>query len=146
SADDLARQATLCEPPPRAVRVRADALEPGKWRVEFVAPDRVGLLARETAALSTGGLDVRDAIVATWSDRVALASFIVHGTRAPDAEQLADHLQAALLVPLAGRTVPDARVDFDNDASPWHTVCQVEGADRAGLLRDLTTAFALCGA
>ena len=35
---------------------------------------------------------------------------------------------------------------FDDEGSPWHTLCTAEGPDRRGLLHALTTAFATAGA
>ncbi len=34
---------------------------------------------------------------------------------------------------------------FDDEASPWHTICQVETTDRPGLLAAVTAAFAAAG-
>ena len=38
------------------------------------------------------------------------------------------------------------RLEFDNDASPWHTVCTARAVDTHGLLNGLTSAFAGAGA
>ena len=38
------------------------------------------------------------------------------------------------------------RLEFDNDASPWHTVCTARAVDTHGLLNGLTSAFAAAGA
>jgi hypothetical protein len=35
--------------------------------------------------------------------------------------------------------VAEASVVFDDHASPWHTLCSVEGPDRPGLLSAITT-------
>ncbi|MDP9441017.1 MAG: hypothetical protein M3P34_02300 [Actinomycetota bacterium] len=40
---------------------------------------------------------------------------------------------------------PDASVTFDDDASPWYTIADVEAADRPRLLHDLTATFAAAG-
>jgi Kef-type K+ transport system membrane component KefB len=146
---DLARHAALCEPPPgrRSVRVSVGETtgDDEPWRVELVALDRVGLLAAETGVLTDLGFDISAAVVATWRDGCALGSFLVRGPR-PDRDLLQQRMTEALDAPLRSAPVPDARVQFDNDASPWHTVCTVEAPDRRGLLHGLTTAFAAAGA
>ncbi len=35
---------------------------------------------------------------------------------------------------------------FDDDASPWYTLCEVRSPDRAGLLHTITVALASAGA
>ncbi|HYX43824.1 MAG TPA: cation:proton antiporter, partial [Acidimicrobiales bacterium] len=143
---DLARQAALCEPPPGRRSVRVSVLpEDGATRVELVAADRVGLLAAETGVLADLGLDVTAAVVATWGDGCALGSFTVAGSP-PDPDKLRERLVESLDAPLRSEPRPEARIDCDNDASPWHTVCTVEAPDRLGLLHDLATAFAAAGA
>ncbi len=52
---------------------------------------------------------------------------------------------AALDTPLSSSSQPDAILNVDNEASPWHSVVTVEAADRKGLLHQLTTAFAAAG-
>src|SRR5438874_2424449 len=73
--ENIARQVATCDPVPaaRAVRVTASALRPGMCSIDVVGRDRSGLLARETAVLANLGLDVDDAVAATWSDGCALA-------------------------------------------------------------------------
>ncbi|HEX8769921.1 MAG TPA: cation:proton antiporter [Acidimicrobiales bacterium] len=149
SAEDLARQARLCEPPLGRGTVRVGTVDlehSNEWRVEFVARDRVGLLARETKVLAEAGFDVLDATVATWADGCALGSFRVQGASAPRPGPLGDELRHVLDQPLAAPPTPDARVVFDDAGSPWHTLCQVRAADRKGLLFAVTTAFATSGA
>ena len=41
---------------------------------------------------------------------------------------------------------PDADVRFDDDASPWYTLCEVRSPDRRGLLHSLTAGIASAGA
>ncbi|HEV8207339.1 MAG TPA: ACT domain-containing protein, partial [Acidimicrobiia bacterium] len=40
---------------------------------------------------------------------------------------------------------PGAEVVFDDDASPWYTLCEVRCVDRPGLLHAITAAFASAG-
>ena len=149
SAEDVARQAALCEPPPDHddLRVVVDALpDPDLWRVEFVAHDRVGLLARETAVLADAGCDVLDAVVSTWEDGTALASYRVRRAAPPSSEALSDALRARLAQPLETPAVDDVTLRLDNEGSPWHTLCFAEAEDRPRLLHALTSAFAVSGA
>ena len=146
-AEDLARHAALCEPPPPGadfrVAVTAAVGGPGRWTVDVVARDRVGLLARETQVFADAGLDVRQATLATWGDGVALASFRVDGGE-PDAASLEAGLREAparsTLTPATG-----VEVSFDHLGSPWHSLCRVEAPDRPGLLHTLAAAFASAG-
>jgi len=147
-APDLVRHAALCEPPPRGDHVRAVVVPSGaaRWRVDVVARDRIGLLAADTQALAMQEVDVRDATIATWGDGCALASFAVVSASEPDVEGLQEQVRAGLHRPTPGVPFPDARVSFDDDASPWHTICQVEAPDRPSLLHAVTSAMAAAGA
>ncbi len=146
---ELARQAAICEPPlgARTARVAVVAIDgfTDRWRVDIVARDRIGLLARETALFAESGIDVLDAVIATWADRHALGSFVVTSERLPVAATLARELEATFDRPLAAPPVDDADVVFDDDGSPWHTLCTIVAKDRPGLLRSVTAAFAATG-
>ncbi|MEO8696148.1 MAG: cation:proton antiporter [Acidimicrobiales bacterium] len=147
--EDLLRQAKLLEPPldRRRVRVAVTKAEgTNTWRVDFGARDRLGLVARETAVLAHFGYNVIDALAVTWGDGLAIASFRVTGEHAPDFQALQNTLEARLDDDLTVVAVADTTVVFDDHASPWHTLCSVEGPDRAGLLSAITTAFAATGA
>jgi UTP:GlnB (protein PII) uridylyltransferase len=52
---------------------------------------------------------------------------------------------AALGAPLQPTPNRDAELRFDDHASPWYTICEVESPDRRGLLQDLTAAMASAG-
>jgi Na+:H+ antiporter len=148
-ATDIARQAALLEPlPPRQrARVAVDPLpEPERYRVDVASRDQPGLLAAVAGVLAATGLDVEEASVATWPDGGALESFVVSGSAAPDPDGLAAALDAALAAPLAPTAAIAHTVAFDDDASPWYTLCDVNGPDRPGLLQVLATAFAASGA
>jgi [protein-PII] uridylyltransferase len=146
--EDLLRQAALCEPPlgRDGVRVAAESLGEGRWRVEIAAQDRVGLLARETRVLHDHGLDVLDAVAVTWDDGAALTSYEIGAADPPSVGAIETALGDLLAQPLTASPVAAVEVRFDNESSPWHTICEVEGEDRPGLLRDVTAAFALAGA
>ena len=36
----------------------------------------------------------------------------------------------------------DLEIEFDDEGSPWHTLCEVRGDDRHGLLEMITVGFA----
>jgi UTP:GlnB (protein PII) uridylyltransferase len=149
SPEDLLRQSKLLEPPLDRRRVRVAVTsddDANTWRVDFGARDRIGLVARETAVLAHFGYNVVDALAVTWGDGLAIASFRVTGEHAPDAQALQNMLEARLDQELQVVAVADTSVVFDDHASPWHTLCSVEGPDRPGLLSAITTAFAATGA
>jgi [protein-PII] uridylyltransferase len=144
--DAIARHAALCEPLPRSDEVRvAVAPPPGGATVEVVARDRVGLLARVAGVLAGRGLDIRAATIATWGDGCALASLGVDG-EPPSGTDLAAAITTALHHPPVPHPFPHVQLTFDDQGSPWHTLCRAEGPDRPGLLHALTAAFAVAGA
>ena len=55
-------------------------------------------------------------------------------------------LTVALGAPFTSAPAPEVSLTFDDEGSPWHTLCTAEGPDRRGLLHALTTAFATSGA
>jgi Kef-type K+ transport system membrane component KefB len=148
-AADVARQAALLEPLPARgdARVAVVPLEGGEWRVEVASRDRPGLLATVSGVLAGSGLSVQDAVVATWGDGGALDSFRVRPTAraVPDADALNAAIVDAFNSPLEAPPTPGAEVDFDDDGSPWYTLCEVRGPDRAGLLHSITVGFASAG-
>jgi [protein-PII] uridylyltransferase len=109
------------------------------------ARDRVGLLAVVSGVLSRHGLDIHRALVATWLDGAAVEVFEVRGDEAPDPEVLAASFAEAFDAPITSDPLAGARIRFDDRASPWHTICEVEAPDRPGLLHHLATAFAAAG-
>jgi UTP:GlnB (protein PII) uridylyltransferase len=46
---------------------------------------------------------------------------------------------------LEAPATPGAEVDFDDDGSPWYTLCEVRCVDRPGLLHANTVGFASAG-
>jgi Kef-type K+ transport system membrane component KefB/predicted amino acid-binding ACT domain protein len=167
-ASDVARQAALLEPLPLRGRARVNvtkleqAEEGGpEWRVEVACHDRAGLLATVAGVLADHRLDVLDAVVATWPDEVALESFRVQRAGPtpaspgadqsrtadpPDGDELAAAIVVAFDAPLSSPPNPKADVTFDDDASPWYTLCEVLSPDRPGLLHHITVALASAGA
>jgi [protein-PII] uridylyltransferase len=150
-AADVARQAALLEPFPSSGRARV-AVSPleesdNEWRIEVASRDRPGLLATVSGVLSDAGLSVQDAVVATWADGGALDAFRVLPTKQipPDADALTAAIVEAFDRPLEAPPTPGADVVFDDDASPWYTLCEVRCVDRPGLLHSITAAFASAG-
>ena len=163
----IARQAALLEPLPprhqaRVVVHPAERTDGRYWRVEVAARDRPGLLSAVTGVLTAHGLDVVEAVVATWDDGAALDSFVVkqgrppsapsgNGSRPsegapPDPSRLEADLAAVFDRPQAAAPVEDATVTFDDEGSPWYTLAEVRCTDRPGLLHSLATAVAAAGA
>lgn len=146
SPPELARQVALCEPAPGRDEVRV-VVEPEDdlVRVEVVARDRVGLLARTTGVLLDADCSIQQASATTWGDGTALASYRVRANRPPDPEVLRSRLSALLGNPLSASALPNVDLVFDNASSPWHTRCTATGPDRPGFLHALTAAFAVAG-
>ena len=148
---------------PRRISARVSVLplDQFEWRVEVAARDRPGLLATVSGVLADHGLDILDAVVATWPDGGALDSFRVRlaeleptgltseelGRIAPpEPTTLEAGIVAALDMPLEALPNPDADVRFDDSSSPWYTLCEVRSPDRRGLLHSLTAGIASAGA
>ena len=150
-ASDVARQAALLGrlPSPGRARVAVSPCEGSgnEWRVEVASRDRPGLLATVSGVLSDAGLSVQDAVVATWADGGALDAFRVLPTKQkpPNADALTAAIVEAFDRPLEASPTPGAEVVFDDDASPWYTLCEVSCVDRPGLLHAITAAFASAG-
>jgi Kef-type K+ transport system membrane component KefB len=147
---DIARHATLMEPIPRrdSVRVSTLAVDSGRARIEVVGRDRPGLIAAVSGVLAQRRLDVIGATMATWSNGAALESFllrVVPGVDLPDEDDLTVAIEAALEASLTAPPEPDLQVSFDDAGSPWYTVCEIRGRDRAGLLHTVTVGFAAAG-
>jgi len=79
--------------------------------------------------------------------RGALDSFRVLPTTPtpPDADALTAAIVEAFKQPLEAPPTPGAEVVFDDDASPWYTLCEVRSVDRPGLLHAITVGFASAG-
>lgn len=143
----LVRCAQLLEPlpAPRRFRVQVTPEGGGRWSVDIAARDRAGLLAIMASALADIGLDVESALVATWDDGGVVDSFVVRATEAPDPAAVLAAVQERSTEPLRATPLPAATVSFDNEASPWYTVCDVEATDRSGLLATLAAALTAAG-
>ncbi|MGE0139739.1 MAG: cation:proton antiporter [Ilumatobacteraceae bacterium] len=145
---ELARQAQLVEPLPRAGVVRvavSPSPEPDHWVIDVACRDLPGLLGRMAGALAEAELDVVSAAIATWVDGAVLDTFTCRSPRRPAARALAESMERWLHATLPAVPVHDLTVDFDNGSLPWHTVCIVQGPDQPGALQAVSSAFAAAG-
>ncbi|MEX2648336.1 MAG: [protein-PII] uridylyltransferase, partial [Alphaproteobacteria bacterium] len=132
--------------------------------VSVATADRQGLFASLAGAIAAAGASIADAKIYTLADGVALDTFWIqdHARHAFDEPRRLARLDELILGVLAGRidlarelakrrrpswaarpALPIApRVLIDNDASTKHTVIEVNGRDRPGLLHDVTLALA----
>ncbi len=143
----IAVAAGLLDPVPGRGRARVSVQQSvaGSWGVDVVARDRHGLLAATAHALSAAGLDVRRAVLVTWPDGASLQSFRVAAAGEPVAADLEAAVTEALSDPPGSAPVADVVLDFDQQASPWHAVCEVSAPEQPGLLAAIATAFAAAG-
>jgi [protein-PII] uridylyltransferase len=146
---------------PLTVDKRVDA-ERGVTEVTLYTADHPGLFSRIAGALALAGANIVDARIVTMTDGMALDTFWVQDAaggafdRPDKLAKLAVHFENVLSgrtkahLELAKRPLqqPKAhafpvtpRVLIDNKASASHTVVEVNGRDRPGLLYELTRAF-----
>ncbi len=147
--EELARQAHLVEPLPRAGVVRVAVSpepEPDHWKIDVACRDTDGLLARLADVLTNEGTDIVGADVATWPDTAVLCSFIVRSGERPGARSLGEAFQLRLRTAVHTSARPSLELTFDNHALPWLTVCTVTGPDEPGALQAVSSAFASSGA
>jgi [protein-PII] uridylyltransferase len=147
-SSDIARQCELLTPMPSPWEVRVVATpspRPDQWHVDVVARDRPGLLASFSGGLAACGLDVVQAVLATWDDGGALQAFLVRAPTAPDSARIQVALEASLGAPLVSEPVADAQVLFSRPDGALYTTCDVRAADRPGLLHAVAVAIASAG-
>ncbi|HEX9529869.1 MAG TPA: hypothetical protein VF954_01930, partial [Acidimicrobiales bacterium] len=102
-------------------------------------------LAAFSGVLADVGIEVAQAVLATWDDGAALQAFVVRAVPAPDGRELQARFEASLGRPLCSPPVGDAEVSFDGAPSPLYTPCRVRAADRPGLLHSIAVAIAVAG-
>lgn len=117
----------------------------GSARIDISAENAPGLLARGAAVLAEAGLDVIEAGAAVWGHRDAVQTFLVRGAGTPDPADLQKRLLRAATEPPPAAAAPEATLTWDDESSPWTTVCTIDAPDRTGLLASLAAAFALAG-
>jgi UTP:GlnB (protein PII) uridylyltransferase len=144
----IVRHCEMLEPLPTAAEVRV-VLTPrvtaGSWHLDVAAADRPGLLAAFTGALHDAGVEVTQAVLATWDDGTALQSFVVCSAHPLHAPTLEEAFTDALADELRVVPVPEARVTFDDSASPLYTACRVTAPDEPGLLHAIASGMAAVG-
>jgi [protein-PII] uridylyltransferase len=146
---DIVRHCALLSPLPSEREARAvvtPGRAPGEWHLDVGSRDQVGLLAAFAGVLVASGIDVVQAVLATWADGGALQAFIVRAAVAPDAHALERAFEASLRVPLASDPVDSADVVFDDEASELYTRCDLRSPDQPGLLHAFAVAIAAAGA
>ncbi|MGI8663841.1 MAG: cation:proton antiporter [Acidimicrobiales bacterium] len=144
SPEALAGHALLLGQLNRAQRIKV-AAEPSSsagWLISVAAHDQRGLLAAITRALADAGLSVDEAVLASWDDGSVIDTFHIPLGAQPGLQALEAAIRAALDAAIESQPVDDARIDFDQAASPWHTICEVRAPDQPGLLHSLAAAFA----
>ena len=147
---------------PLSVRGRND-LTREATEVTLYLADHPGLFARITGAFAVSGANILDAKIFTTADGMALDTFIVQDRtgRPFETPERVTRLAANVEKTLTGNLRPREilaerqngrpkrerafrvapRVLIDNEASNTHTVIEVNGADRPGLLSDLARAL-----
>jgi Kef-type K+ transport system membrane component KefB len=146
----IARQVALLEPlpgPHEARVVISGTAEASDLWIDVGARDRPGLLAAVSGVLGQLGINVTEALIATWPDGAALETFrISEETPMPAPDHLAYEIEESLELPIVALPISGAVVKFDNDSSPWHTIAEIRAPDRPGLLHSLASAIAAAGA
>jgi UTP:GlnB (protein PII) uridylyltransferase len=147
-SSDVARHCGLLSPLPAPAEARMVATPgqgPGEWCLDVASRDRPGLLAAFTGVFARSGIEVVQAVLATWDDGGALEAFVVRSPDPPDVHLLEQAFEASLDQPLWSPAVADAEVSFDDQASLLYTRCDVRAADRPGLLHAVAVAIAAAG-
>lgn len=148
---------------PTVIKITPKA-EEGFSEVLVFTPDRKGLFATLSGAMAAAGASIMEARIFTLGSSMALDVFQVQ-TAAGQAYDNAPFLQRSIKAALAGQMDFDgeigqrqknlprrqmhfkvaANVTIDNDASTRHTLIEVNGKDRPGLLYDITAALSAEG-
>lgn len=147
-ASDVARHCQLLTPHPTTGEVRV-VVTPGRgegeWHFDVGSRDRPGLLAAFTGVLAGRGIDVTQAVVATWEDGAALQAFLISSPTAPSPANLQAEFEASLGRPVMPMPIAGATIEFDDNTSDLYTACVVSAPDRQGLLHDIAVGFAAAG-
>jgi len=164
--ETLIRQARLvrqaeADAAPLAIETRVDPAR-AVTEVTIYVADRLGLFSVLSGAFALAGADIVDARIVTLTNGMALDSFTIQDAggafeRPDKLARLAAIIEHAIDAPAdAGETALPApawpsrfevftvapRVLIDNKASASHTLIEVNGRDRKGLLYRLTRAIA----
>ncbi len=165
-ADTLARRARFVRGAEEAgqelaIDKRVD-VDRAVTEITIYAPDHPGLFSAMAGGLAISGANIVDARINTLNNGMALDTFWIQDAEggAFDRPDRLARLSANIELSLSGRLRPHAelgkqkglpsrtevfkvapRVLIDNKASNTHTVIEVNGRDRRGLLYDLTRAL-----
>ncbi|WP_425359612.1 [protein-PII] uridylyltransferase [Enterovirga rhinocerotis] len=144
-----------------ATKVETDAFR-GVTEITIASPDHPRLLAIITGACAAAGGNIVDAQIFTSADGLALDTIFLSRAFEADDDEVRRAMRVATAIEralrsevriadlVAGRKsskkvpkafVVPAEVLIDNDLSSRHTVIEVSGLDRPGLLYELTTAL-----
>ncbi len=149
------------------VRITPDEAHDATEVIVYTA-DQPGLFAKVAGALSLGGVDIVDAKINTLNNGMALDTFWVQDSQseAVSGEGRTDRLKGRIERALSGVALPSyeikaarakempsrtnvfkvpPRVLIDNEASRTHTVIEVNGRDRVGILHDITNTLTQAG-
>ncbi|MDD9876592.1 MAG: [protein-PII] uridylyltransferase, partial [Magnetovibrio sp.] len=141
-----------------------DAPERGVCDVSVYAPDHPGLFAAIAGAISLAGASIVDAKIHTLNNGMALDTFAILGAKGDEKARASDQsrLRKRIADAIQGKIRPSKefqqrqekelpsrtqvfkvppRVLIDNKASNTHTVIEINGRDRPGLLHDVTAAI-----
>ena len=167
ATDDLVRHAELVrktesQSMPIGIDFRVDRFR-ARSELLLYAPDHAGLFMKVAGAIALGGASIVDAHIFTTTDGTALDMLGFQDAQQHDAVDDPDRfarIRAYLVKALSGeiwlekalagrRSLParadvfrvEPRVLLDNNASRTHTVIEVNGRDRPGLLFDLAKAL-----
>ena len=170
--ESIARHARLIREATRRQQPLLVATEPlparGVTEVVVYAPDHAGLFSRIAGALALAGASIVDARIHTLTDGMALDTFWIQDAdggpldashrlakvSALIEQVLSGQLKLASEIRKASRSIAGGRmraihvpprVVVDNAASNRHTVVEVNGRDRPGLLHDVTAAISAQG-
>jgi [protein-PII] uridylyltransferase len=148
----VVRQAALLDPPPRrgVLRVNTAAIDEHQGLIEISTLDRPGLIAAVTGAFAARRIDIIDASTAAWPDGAVVESYTVRSTTPFRAAigatgDLNAEISRQLQKTPSADGMADLEVEYDNDSSPWYTLCVVRGEDRPGLLHTIAVGFANAG-
>ena len=148
---------------PLSIETRIDLYRQAT-EVTVYAPDHAGLFSNIAGAIAVSGGNIVDAKIFTMTDGMALDTFWVQGRRDEpiDGSARLARLETNIEHAITGRMRPmreledmirkqgekrdsvftvEPRVIIDNAASATHTVIEVNGRDRPGLLYALTRAL-----
>jgi [protein-PII] uridylyltransferase len=148
SSSVIVRHCEMLEPLPSPGETRVvvtPTATPGRWNLDVATFDRPGLLAAFTGVLHREGIDVTQAVLATWDDGGALQSFVVRAERAPEPGALEGAFAASLDADVLVAPITGAEVTFDHSASPLYTACEVTAHDEPGLLHAIAGTMAAAG-